>query len=112
MPEPAPTARIVLTTVAHPEEAARMGRALVEERLAACATFVSGAQSIYRWQSQIETAQETLLLLKTEADHLDALEARLHEIHSYETPEFLVLGVDSGSHAYLEWLRACLRESA
>jgi periplasmic divalent cation tolerance protein len=112
MPEPAPTARIVLTTVAHAEEAARMGRTLVEERLAACATLIPAAQSIYRWQGQIETAQETLLLLKTEADRLGALEARLHEIHSYETPEFLVLAFDSGGHAYLEWLRSCLRESA
>jgi periplasmic divalent cation tolerance protein len=112
MAEPAPTARIVLTTAAHPEEAVRMGRTLVEERLAACATLIPAAQSIYHWQGRIETAQETLLLLKTEANRLAALERRLNEIHSYETPEFLVLAVESGSHPYLEWLRACLRESA
>lgn len=112
MAEPAPTARIVLTTAAQPEEAARMGRTLVEERLAACATLIPAAQSIYRWQGQVETAQETLLLLKTEADRLPALEMRLKEIHSYETPEFLVLAVESGSHPYLEWLHSCLRESS
>lgn len=112
MPEPAPNARIVLTTAAQPEEAARMGRTLVEERLAACATLIPAAQSIYRWQGQIETAQETLLLLKTEADRLAALEARLKEIHSYETPEILVLAVESGGHSYLEWLHACLYESS
>jgi periplasmic divalent cation tolerance protein len=112
MPEPAPTARIVLTTAGQPEEAARMGRTLVEERLAACATLIPAAQSIYRWKGQIETAQETLLVLKTEADRLPALEARLKEIHSYETPEYLVLAVESGSHSYLEWLQACLREGS
>jgi periplasmic divalent cation tolerance protein len=112
MPEPAPTARIVLTTAGQPEEAARMGRTLVEERLAACATLMPAAQSIYRWQGQIETSQETLLLLKTEADQLAALETRLKAIHSYDTPEFLVLAVEFGSHPYLEWLHACLREGS
>jgi periplasmic divalent cation tolerance protein len=110
--EPAPTVRIVLTTAAQPEEAARMGRTLVEERLAACATLIPAAQSIYRWQGQVETAPEMLLLLKTETDRLAALEMRLKEIHSYETPEFLVLAVESVSHPYLEWLHSCLRESS
>jgi periplasmic divalent cation tolerance protein len=112
MPAPAPTVRVVLTTAAHPEEAARIGRTLVEERLAACATLIPAAQSIYRWQGRIETAEETLLLLKTEADRLAALEARLTEIHSYETPEFLALPVEAASHPYLEWLHACLRDSS
>jgi periplasmic divalent cation tolerance protein len=110
MLESTPSARIVITTVSSPEEGARMGRALVEERLAACATILSGAQSIYRWQGQIESADEAVLLLKTESDHLAALDSRLHELHSYQTPEFLVLPVESGSHPYLAWLHACLQE--
>jgi periplasmic divalent cation tolerance protein len=109
MLEAAPQARIVLTTAANSEEAERLARTLVEERLAACATFIDSAHSIYRWQGQIETSNETLLLLKTGADCLAALEARLHELHSYQTPEFLVLAVDAGSHAYLDWLGASLR---
>lgn len=88
-----------------------MGRALVEERLAACATLLTGAQSIYRWQGQIESSAETVLLLKTEMDRLAALDTRLHELHSYQVPEFLVLTVESGSHPYLAWLHACLHES-
>lgn len=102
------SAKIVLTTAASPEEAARIGRALVEERLAACATMVPGAQSIYRWQGAIESSAETLLLLKTGADQVRALGARLHELHSYDTPEFLVLPVDSGSTRYLDWLENSL----
>ena len=109
MPEATPPARIVLTTASGPEEAARLGRTLVEERLAACATLVPAAQSIYRWQGQVESSTETLLLLKTGPDQLAALEARLHELHSYQTPEFLVLSVESASHAYLEWLHDSLR---
>lgn len=101
-------ARIVLTTAGSREEADHLARILVEERLAACATLIPGAESIYRWEGKIEVATETLLLLKTEAGRLDQLEARLHALHSYTTPEFLVLRVDSGSRAYLEWLSGCL----
>jgi len=110
MPDSTPPARLVLTTTASAEEAARLGRTLVEERLAACATLIPAAQSIYRWQGQVESATETLLLLKTGPDQLAALQARLHELHSYQTPEFLVLGVEAASQPYIEWLQASLRE--
>lgn len=105
-----PTARIVLTTAASVEDARSLARALVEERLAACATVVPAVESIYRWKGEIESASETLLLLKTSVDRIAALQARLHELHSYETPEFLVIPVESGSAGYLEWLDASLRE--
>ena len=109
MPEATPPARIVLTTAATAEEAALLGRTLVEERLAACATFIPSVQSIYRWKGEVESATETLLVLKTGPDQLAALEARLHELHSYQPPEFLVLPVESGSRPYLDWLQANLR---
>jgi periplasmic divalent cation tolerance protein len=109
MPSPTPPARLVLTTVANPDEAARLGRTLVEEHLAACATLIPSVQSIYRWQGEVESATETLLLIKTGPEQLAALEARLHELHSYQTPEFLVLAVDAASQPYLDWLEACLR---
>jgi periplasmic divalent cation tolerance protein len=104
MPDPALAIRIVLTTTANAEEAERIGRTLVEERLAACATLIAGVQSIYRWEGAVEQAAETLLLLKTGAEQVVALEARLRVLHSYQTPEFLVLGVDAASQAYVDWL--------
>lgn len=103
--------RLVLSTAASPDEAQRIGRTLVEERLAACATLVPGVQSIYPWKGEIESSVETLLLLKTGASQIAALEARLHELHSYETPEFLVIDVDSGSRGYLDWLQAWLQRA-
>jgi len=113
MPELDPSARppiqIVLTTAATPEEATRLARTLVEERLAACATLIPAVQSIYHWQGQIESSTETLLLLKTGPDQIPALEARLHQLHSYQTPEFLVLAVEAASQPYLDWLQAALR---
>lgn len=110
MPDPTPPVRIVLTTAASPGEASRLARTLVEERLAACATLIPAVQSIYRWEGQLETSTETLLLLKTGPGQLEALEARLHELHSYQTPEFLVLGVEGVSQPYLDWLTASLRQ--
>lgn len=108
MDEAGSSARIVLTTVASIEQARRLGSRLVEERLAACATLVPAVVSIYRWEGKVEIEAETLLLIKTTADRIAALEARLHELHSYDTPEFLVLPVESGSEKYLAWLDACV----
>jgi periplasmic divalent cation tolerance protein len=104
-----PTARIVLTTATDPEEAVRLGRTLVEEHLAACATVFPAVHSIYRWQGEIESSTESMLLLKTGQDKLAALEQRLHELHNYKTPEFLVVPIEAGSQDYLEWLQNCLR---
>ncbi len=108
MPESASPARIVLTTAASPEEAEKLARALVEEQLAACATLIPAVRSIYRWQDKVEDSTESMLLIKTSAEQLAALEARIHALHTYETPEFLVLAVESGSPGYLDWLVASL----
>ncbi len=109
---PGTFARIVLTTAANPEEAQRIARTLVEERLAACATLVPSVRSIYRWEGKVEDASETLILIKTGAQQLDALESRLHALHSYETPEFLVIETARGSSAYLAWMLSNLDEAA
>jgi periplasmic divalent cation tolerance protein len=108
MPEKSCPARIVLTTAASPEEARRLGRTLVEEQLAACATMIPAVESIYRWKCSIESSTETMLLLKTGVDQLAALETRLRQLHSYEVPEFLVLLVEAGSRAYLDWMLGSL----
>jgi periplasmic divalent cation tolerance protein len=102
------TARIVLTTTDSPESARRIARVLVERRLAACVNLIPNLLSVYRWQGAVETAEETLLLIKTSTKFLAALEAALGELHTYDVPEFLVLPVESGSTLYLEWLHASL----
>jgi len=95
---------VVLVTAGSTEEAARVGRALVEERLAACANVIGPIRSIYRWQGAIEDAAEHLLLVKARAGDLDALEARVRALHSYDVPEVLALPIRGGSAAYLAWL--------
>ena len=104
MVESTTSARIVLTTAGSLEEAGQLGRRLVEERLAACATVIPAVESIYWWKGKLETSTEAMLLLKTGSEQVALLESRLRELHSYETPEFLVLPVESGSSAYLAWM--------
>jgi periplasmic divalent cation tolerance protein len=108
MLQSSPEIRIVLTTAGSRDEGASIGRTLVEERLAGCATSLPGVESVYHWNGEIETGTETLLLLKTDVDRLDALHTRLLALHSYETPEFLVLTVEAASQGYREWLKASL----
>ncbi|MFP5227913.1 MAG: divalent-cation tolerance protein CutA [Acidobacteriota bacterium] len=103
---PAAEARLVLTTAGSREEAERIARLLVEERLAACVNLVPGLTSIYRWQGEIETASEILLVIKTRAASIAPLEAALRRVHSYEVPEFLVLTPEAGAKPYLDWLTA------
>ncbi len=108
MPYKSCPARIVLATAASSEEARALGRALVEEQLAACATLIPAVESIYRWKGKIESSSEVMLLLKTGVDQLAALETRLRQLHSYEVPEFLVLPIEMGSHTYLDWMLGSL----
>jgi periplasmic divalent cation tolerance protein len=109
MLESSTSIRIVLTTAPSREEAHTLARALVEERLAACASILPQAHSIYHWEGKIEEAEETVLLLKTVAEKLAALESRLLALHSYSTPEFLVLSVSAGSGGYLDWIGNSLK---
>jgi periplasmic divalent cation tolerance protein len=103
----APEFVVVLVTTADAEEGARLGRALVEERLAACANVVGPIRSIYRWQGAVEEAAEHLVLLKARRADVAALEARVRALHSYDVPEVIALPVTTGSAPYLAWLADC-----
>lgn len=97
---------VVLSTAGSQEEAERLARALVEERLAACVNLVAPLTSIYRWQGTIERASEVLLVIKTRRALATRLIARLRALHSYDVPEAVVLPITAGARPYLEWLRA------
>lgn len=109
---PIATARMVVTTAPDLEVAERIALALVEAGLAACVNLVPGVTSIYRWQGGVERAAEILMLIKTTAAAVSALEAELKRLHPYEVPEFLVINPEAGSAAYLGWLFESVRDSA
>ncbi|WP_414075721.1 divalent-cation tolerance protein CutA [Staphylococcus aureus] len=88
------------------ESAAKLAQALVDARLAACVNRLPGVLSTYRWQGEVNTDHEELLLIKTTAMRFEALKARLLELHPYELPELIVLPVERGHAAYLDWVRA------
>jgi periplasmic divalent cation tolerance protein len=97
---------LVLVTAGSEEEAAKIGRTLVEERLAACASMAPRIRSIYRWKGDIYDEQETLLLIKTRTSMFPALRNRIRELHSYEVPEITALPISQGLQEYLDWVVA------
>jgi periplasmic divalent cation tolerance protein len=97
--------RLVFVSCANHTQGKLIARSLVEKRLAACVNILrSPIESHYRWKGKVEKARELLLLIKTTASRLGALEREVKRLHSYEVPEFLVLPVVAGSSDYLAWL--------
>jgi periplasmic divalent cation tolerance protein len=96
--------RIVLTTVGSREAATQIGRTLLEDQLAACVTMLP-AESMYWWDGEIHSADETLLIIKTAHSRMADLEKRLREIHPYELPEFVALAPDAVLPEYAAWVR-------
>ena len=95
---------LVLTTASSKEEARKIGRALVERLLAACVNVVPGVGSIYRWEGEIEEAEEWLLIIKTTRAAFERVQDAIHELHSYDVPECIGVAIENGSAAYLSWI--------
>ena len=95
---------IVLSTCSSREEADRIARGLVEERLAACVNVVEGVSSVYRWKDAVQEDSEILLIIKSRRDLVARLNERLAAMHTYEVPEAIAIPVVDGSAAYLDWL--------
>lgn len=96
----------VYATFADAAEAERVARAVVAERLAACANILGPCRSIYRWRGEVEEAAEVPALFKARADKAEALLARIAELHSYEVPAAVVWPIAAALPAYAEWVKA------
>ena len=94
----------VYAVFADAEEAERIGRAMVEERLAACINILGPVRSIYRWQGAIQSADEVAAILKTRHDRVDALMTRIAGLHSYDVPCIVTWPVDKLLGAYADWV--------
>lgn len=97
---------VVYITAPDVEVAARIGRTLVEEGLAACCNLVPGVRSIYRWKGKVHEDAEVLMIVKTRAALMEALSARVVALHPYAVPEVIALPIINGHASYLDWVRA------
>lgn len=97
---------VVFCSCPDADSASAIARDLVEQRLAACVNLLPQVRSVYRWQGQIEEAEEVLLMIKTSAQRFAALRERITELHSYEVPEIIALGIRDGLPDYLAWIHA------
>ena len=95
---------LVLTTASSKEEARKIGRALVDRLLAACVNIVPQVGSIYRWEGEVEEAEEWLLIIKTTRGAFERVRDAIKELHSYDVPECVAVSIESGSMEYLNWL--------
>jgi periplasmic divalent cation tolerance protein len=96
--------RLLLCACPDAGTAEYIAAALVGGRLAACVTLLPGARSVYRWQGEVQRADECVMLIKTRAADYPALEQRLLQLHPDQVPELLVLPILAGNPAYLAWL--------
>lgn len=97
-------ALVVFVTASSEEEAGRIGKRVVQDKLAACVTILTGVQSLFWWEGRVAEERETLMILKTRASLFPELARVVKALHSYQVPEIIALSVKKGSSDYLAWV--------
>jgi periplasmic divalent cation tolerance protein len=100
---------IVMVTTPSKEEALKIVRWLLDDRLIACANIVGPASSLFRWKDKIDEATEFLIFMKSREELFQRLSEGVKQLHSYQVPEIISLPILAGSPPYLNWLDACLK---
>ena len=95
---------VIFITASNSEEAHKIAKVLLSQRKAACVNIVSEISSLFWWQDKLDSAQESLLIVKTKASLLDQIVTLVKEVHSYEVPEIIALPIIGGNQDYLEWI--------
>jgi len=95
---------LVLTASSSESEARKIAEILVDRRLAACVNIIPRIHSVYRWQDKIENTEEYLLVAKTTRDKEAQVQAAIRDLNSYQLPECISIGIESGSVEYLNWI--------
>jgi periplasmic divalent cation tolerance protein len=99
---------MIFVTAASEQEAASIGRALVEEGLAACANIIPQIRSIYQWKGEVRDEGEALIIIKSREDLFERIRSRVKELHSYEVPEITAIKLEKGDPAYLQWIETVI----
>jgi len=100
--------QIVFMTAPNREEAVKIVRTLLEEKLIACGNIMDPVSSFFWWQGKIEEEKEVLVLMKSHETLFKKLSKRVKELHSYDVPEIIAFPIVDGSPSYLDWMKACL----
>jgi periplasmic divalent cation tolerance protein len=95
---------VILVTTATDEEAHEVANALLKERKAACVNILPKISSLFWWQDKLNSAQESLLIVKTKASLLKEIIELVRAVHSYEVPEIIALPIIGGNPDYLAWI--------
>lgn len=98
------SSHLILTTCPDIKVSREIARAIVEENLAACVNILPQAESIYRWQGKIESANEYILMIKSQISVFEQLQQRICDLHPYELPEIIAVPISGGLTTYLQWL--------
>ena len=101
---------VVLITTATEEEAHNIAELLLNQRKVACVNIVPRVDSLFRWQSKVDSAQESLLIVKTRASLLPEIVEMVKGVHGYEVPEIIALPIISGNEDYLRWIDSEVEE--
>jgi periplasmic divalent cation tolerance protein len=101
--------KLIYVTAPSRKEAERIAETVVTERLAACANILDGVTSIFHWEGKLCRENEAVMILKTADEKTAALTARIKELHSYECPCIVVLPIEDGNPAFLEWIQREVR---
>ncbi len=96
---------LIYVTVENEDDAEYMARAVVSERLAACANIIPKMKSIYNWQGGVQESDEVVLILKTMSNMFDKVEAKVKELHSYDVPCIVSMPTDKVSKDFAEWIK-------
>jgi periplasmic divalent cation tolerance protein len=96
--------RVILVTAANKKEARRIAKALINNKLAACVNIISEVESLFYWKGKIDSAKETLLIIKSRKEKVPKIIKLVKSIHSYEIPEIISLPIAAGCRLYLKWI--------
>lgn len=102
---------IVITTTGTEDQANLLAQELVERRHSCCVNIIPIHRSIYRWQGEICTDSEFMLIIKSRAEEYEAIESSITELHSYDLPEILCFDVSRGEEGFLQWIMSCANSS-
>ncbi len=103
---------VIFITTGTDEEAHRIANMLLNQKKVACVNILPKVRSLFWWQGKLDSAQESLLIVKTRASLLSEIVSMVREVHSYDVPEVIALPIIGGNPDYLEWIGKEVKQSA